>query len=100
MRYLWTAIPFSLSVIISYILQKLLGNGEKIDRGFVVCFWKLSYRRKFIRTLWLLPIIVIEIYYIHIIFESYLLTVFIGVILSILFVVQSAYYYKKWKAEN
>lgn len=48
MRYLWTVIPFSLSVIISYILQKLLGNGEKIDRGFVVCFWKLSYRRKFI----------------------------------------------------
>lgn len=26
---------------------------DKVDKGFELIYWKLSYRRKFIRTLWL-----------------------------------------------
>ena len=28
---------------------------EKIDKGFCISYWKLSYRRKFIRTVWMTP---------------------------------------------
>ena len=34
---------------------------EKIDKGFCLFYWKLSYRRKFIRTLWTIPYAVIVI---------------------------------------
>lgn len=100
MRYLWIVITFFISIIISLFLEKIFGNGEKIDRGLVFCFWNLSYRRKFIRTLWLLPILVIVIFYLYITFKSYLLTGIIGVILSIIFIFQVVYYYKKWKVEE
>lgn len=39
-----------------------MGN-NKVDKGFEVLYWRLSYRRKFIRTLWLMPIgIIISAY--------------------------------------
>ena len=100
MRYLWILIPFLISIFISFLLEKLLGNGEKTDKGFLFFFWNLSYRRKFIRTLWLLPILVIAVFYIHITFQSYLLTSIIGIILSIIFIIQAVYYYKKQKEDE
>ena len=42
MRYLLILIPFLISIFISFLLEKLLGNGEKTDRGFVFFFWNLS----------------------------------------------------------
>ena len=36
-------------------------NCEKIDKGFELDYWKLSYRRKFIRTLWLIPLGIIAV---------------------------------------
>lgn len=30
-------------------------KNDKVDKGFELIYWKLSYRRKLIRTLWLLP---------------------------------------------
>lgn len=100
MRYLWILIPFLISNFISFLLEKLLGNGEKTDIGFVFFFWNLSYRRKFIRTLWLLPILVIAVFYIHITFQSYLLTSITGIVLSIIFIIQAVYYYKKQKEDE
>ena len=31
--------------------------GEQIDKGFCIQYSKLSYRRKFVRTLWILAVI-------------------------------------------
>ena len=31
-------------------------NAKQIDEGFCFLYFRLSYRRKFIRTLWVLPI--------------------------------------------
>ena len=89
-----------ISIIVSLLLEKLLKNREKIDEGFAFCFWKLSYRRKFIRTLWMLPLLIIAIFYLHITFKSNLLTGIIGIILSTIFILQAVYYYKKWKMEK
>ena len=93
-------ISIIISLIISLILEKLLKHGEKVDKGFAFCFWKLSYRRKFIRTFWMLPLLMIVISYLHIAFKSYLLTGIIGAILSAIFVLQLIYYYKKWQKEK
>ena len=30
---------------------------EKIDKGFQLNYWKLTYRRKLIRTLWMAPFV-------------------------------------------
>lgn len=30
--------------------------GRKVDKGFQLIYWKLSYRRKFLRTLWWTPL--------------------------------------------
>lgn len=102
MRYLliFFLISIIVSLIISLLLEKLLENGEKIDGGFAFCFWNLSYRRKFIRTFWMLPFLAAVICYLHITYKSYLLTCIVGVILSAIFILQAVYYYKKWKMEK
>ena len=43
--------PVFILVVISLLLSKKWDMSEKVDKGIMVCYWKLSYRRKFIRTL-------------------------------------------------
>lgn len=73
---------------------------KKIDKGIVLCYRKLSYRRKFIRTLWMLPIGIALIIYYHITFQSFLWTCIIAIVFGIMFLSQAIYNYKKWKNEN
>ena len=102
MRYLliFFLISIIVSLIISLLLEKLLENGEKIDEGFAFCFGNLSYRRKFIRTFWMLPFLVAVICYLHNTNKTNLITSNVGVILIAIFILQSVYYYKKWKMEK
>jgi hypothetical protein len=46
----------SLVLIFSFILSFIFRGKEKIDKGFVFTYHKLSYRRKFIRDIWMMPI--------------------------------------------
>lgn len=48
--------PVFILVVISLLLSKKWDMSEKVDKGIMVCYWKLSYRRKFIRTLWMDPV--------------------------------------------
>ena len=34
-------------------MSKKWEKHEKVDKGIELCYWKLSYRRKLIRTLWM-----------------------------------------------
>jgi len=34
---------------------------NKVDKGFELRYWRLSYRRKFIRTLWMIPFLLAAI---------------------------------------
>ena len=47
---------------------------DKVDKGFELIYWKLSYRRKFIRTLWLIPWAVASLVYIQIAGKNYVYT--------------------------
>jgi hypothetical protein len=70
---------------------------NKVDKGFELVYAKLSYRRKFIRTLWLIPFAIAAVCGVIILFKS----TWAAILLSILFVIiggiQLIYNYKKWK---
>lgn len=97
MRHLWILISVFIAIGISLLFRKACGKGEKTDNGFCFCYWRLSYRRKFIRTLWMLPVSIIVMCLFHITFKSYFLTCVTGVALGIVLIIQAVYNYRKWK---
>lgn len=42
-------------------------NMNKVDKGFELVYWELSYRRKFIRTLWMIPWTIVSLIFIQIV---------------------------------
>ena len=73
---------------------------DKIDTGFELAYYKLSYRRRFIRTLWLIPWAILVLGLLYWWSESLCLVVTATIILGVIGVVQATYNYKKWKAEE
>lgn len=70
---------------------------NKVDKGFELLYDNLSYRRKFIRTIWLVPIgIVIGIVITHI---SIIISLFYWLWLIISTIKQLKYNYTMWKKE-
>ena len=47
---------FSTIIFIHLLVLRKWGMSEKVDKGIMMWYGKLSYRRKFIRTLWIIPI--------------------------------------------
>ena len=66
---------------------------DKVDKGFEINYWKLSYRRKFIRTLWVSPIVILAVYLNPDIFSTLVFRLL--VILSCAVLV--AYNFYKWQ---
>ena len=82
-----------------FFISKRYEMSEKVDRGIEICYWKLSYRRKFIRTLWLILIGIIIIVGFY---KEFHINIFTGIIEIVIFSVilmQAFYNYKKWKNE-
>lgn len=100
MNGLWTYIPIFILVIIVVVFHKKFDTEEKVDKGIELFYWKLSYRRKFIRTIWMFPIFAILIILRHITFQSSVQTFAIVVLIFILLLAQAIYNYKKWKNEK
>ena len=72
-------------------------SDEKVDEGFELVYWKLSYRRKFIRTLWMAPLLVLLIF-LHFYFPSnYLVSDATCAIIFVMYMVQLLYTFYKWK---
>ena len=84
---------------IGFFLAKRYDMREKVDKGIEICYWKLSYRRKFIRTLCFIPVSVIIIIEFYKEFQSYMFTGIIGVVFFISIFIQAFYNYKRWKNE-
>ncbi len=74
--------------------------GKKVDKGFQLIYWKLSYRRKFIRTLWTTPIFIISIGIIVFLGDGIVVSKIMPLILIILFILQIIYNYINWKKEE
>lgn len=73
---------------------------EKVDKGIELCYWKLSYRRKLIRTLWMIPIAIFIVLCFYITFWSTIWTFLVAVAFAIMLLVQAIYNYKQWKKEE
>ncbi|MBZ4670747.1 MAG: hypothetical protein JG769_1051 [Oscillospiraceae bacterium] len=70
---------------------------NKVDKGFELMYWRLSYRRKFIRTLWMTPFLLGTIILIFVSPLNIVYAVAISIILLVIFLIQLIYNYKKWK---
>ena len=74
---------------------------EPVDQGFKLIYWRLSQRRKLIRTLWFIPIFGLFFFpgvRNEIVFG--MPTWFLGILGVVWSIVQAAYHYTKWKRER
>jgi len=91
-------IPIIIALLFSIILSIIFKGTAKVDKGFEFNYFKLSYRRKFFRSLTSLPIMIPAVIVIYVLTDwSLLINVFVGVILLFLFLVQLVYNYSMWK---
>ena len=100
MEVIFVVFPIFIVVVISLLMQKKWDMCEKVDKGIMICYWKLSYRRKFIRTLWMMPIAIVTIVCFHTTFQSILLTCMVATMSAIMLLIQAIYNYRKWKNET
>lgn len=73
------------------------------DKGFCLSYYKLSYRRKFIRTIWTLVIgslaVAALLKFRPVLWTKPTWLVICGVVLVLIFLIQAAYNYSRWQAE-
>jgi len=72
-------------------------NDEKIDIGFELVYWNLSYRRKFIRSLWITPFLIFVIILGWVTWESALVAAIFTILGLGILITQVIYNYKRWK---
>lgn len=72
-------------------------DGEKVDKGFELIYWKLSYRRRLIRLLWTTPILTFIIFYSVNNLEMSVKNMLIISFLILIYVIQFLYNFLKWK---
>ena len=73
---------------------------KKVDKGFELFYWKLSYRRKFIRTLFFIPCFILIMIICQILLKNIFFTVVYSLFLVISLIIQLTYNYKKWEEEE
>lgn len=89
------------SLIASSILSTLAKGKEKKDKGLAFGYHRLTHRRRLIRTLWLLPVTILLLFWIY---QRNILTPFefnaIVILFAVVIVGQLSYEYVKWKKEE
>lgn len=95
--WIWPAFVALAAIL---IFSRVYRKKEKVDKGFVFAYWRLSYRRKFIRTLWMIPVDILVVIGIHLLLKSPAATAFVAAVAVVSLVVQAVYTYRKWKEEE
>ena len=72
----------------------------RVDKGFEFIYWKLSYRRKFIRTLWMTPLGVLLIILLSLSNRTILFKITGIVIIFSTYLIQLVYNYKQYKKKE
>lgn len=91
-------VPILVVLAVSLIMSRVYKDTEKKNKGFVLNFYKLTYRRRFIRALWGIPLIILL--YIAMYWFSDLTSkeyIIIGTIFLLLISWDITYNYVKWK---
>lgn len=90
--------PLIVVLIVSTISSVIYKDVEKKDKGFVLNYHKLTYRRRLIRCLWEIPLV--SIIYLALYWFSDLTSneyKILGFIFLFLVLLDIAYNYVKWK---
>lgn len=100
--FIWHFLVAMLSaLIVTTILSIFQRNKPKVDQGFVLNYFRLSYRRKLIRTLWTMAIgLVLLIAALFLISVSWVIKASVFIIFVVFTVLQIWYNYIMWKREN
>ena len=70
---------------------------NKVDKGLKINYWKLSHRRKFIRTLWVTPFAFFALFLVWYSDRGFWYNVLITVLMVALYIWQLTDTYLKWK---
>ena len=71
-----------------------------VDKGFEINYYNLSYRRKFIRTLWMIPFMILTICLMVWMGAPLFITIPVAVIFAVTGFIQAFHNYKKWQEET
>lgn len=75
-------------------------NDNKVDKGFELNYWKLSYRRKFLRTIYLgLPLCILVLFLLPKMYENKYDAIIFNILIIGTEIIQLIYTYYKWKKE-
>lgn len=98
MRMLTFSIGLILVIaVVSMIMSWFFRNKDKEDEGFTFFYHKLTYRRKLVRTLWMIPLMIIPFLVIYWIGDINSKDIAIGIIIILTFLIQVTYNYVQWK---
>ncbi|MBB6513800.1 fatty acid desaturase [Gracilibacillus halotolerans] len=85
-------------VLIEVILLRFFRKKKKVDKGFNLIYYKLSYRRRMIRSFTTLPVAIVAVIIIYLYTEWSTITyVFLGLLFLLLFSIEVLYNYIKWQ---
>lgn len=94
-------IPVIAILATSIIAFSVAKNRQKVDRGFALNYYSLSYRRKFIRSLFGMPILILSSLVIYILAEwPVMLKNAFTISFLIIGILQIMYNYKMWKKDE
>ncbi|MEW9095489.1 MAG: hypothetical protein AB2417_10450 [Clostridiaceae bacterium] len=73
---------------------------NKVDKGFELIYWNLSYRRKFIRTLWMIPFYTAVLAFIWFINSNSVMNTILIIFGVVVLLIQLIYTYSRWKKDE
>lgn len=80
-------------------MKKVIKNGL-VDKGFEIYYYNLSYRRRFIRTLWMIPWIILVLGIGYLFRISIFQLIIWGIALIIILIMQLVDNFKEWRKER
>jgi len=91
-------IPVLISLFVVIILSTIFKGKDKVDRGFKINYFKLSYRRKMIRTIIFIPLDILLLIIIYAYTDwSMVVKVLLGLLLLLAVLVKLIYNFNMWK---
>ncbi|MFC3039671.1 ATPase [Virgibacillus xinjiangensis] len=91
-------IPVIAVLLVVFILSLTSRKKDKVDKGFTFNYYRLSYRRKMLRTFINIPIMVLLVILVYRSTDWKIGSiVLLGLLLFVAFLVQLIYNYRMWK---
>ena len=99
---LWFSLLINLVIVLAAIIgfRRYYRHKPKVDQGVKIAYFGLSYRRKFWRTIYSLPLFVIYIGLMYFLLGMDALFFGFVIFTVIVFIVQAYYNYVKWQEEE